>query len=333
MQAAHNTAHGFIGGSIGDAHFSFHDPFVFLLHSNMDRLWAMWQAADPGRFAAATAYGSAAIDPSEHVEPWAGGTGLEPWASDPTIRAVVSYYDASVLAPPCYDTVPTNIVVDQVVNPGSIINFNDVPVGETAARAAVFKVYACGDVTFNVKTGPNAPYTVLTPGGTVTAGHQLMPFAEARIWFGFTGDIANTSAPAGQVTIHCVETNQDFVFTLQANTIARQTVAVLLTLDQSGSMDDPAGTLGARRINVLHESASQFVELVQPDNGVGVIRFDTTAYPVTTQLFQDFPSHQSGMAASLTRTGSWSVRPCRIITRTWLARPRLEPGFNSLAPR
>jgi len=38
-----NTAHGFIGGTIGNPHTSFRDPFVFLLHSNVDRLFAMWQ--------------------------------------------------------------------------------------------------------------------------------------------------------------------------------------------------------------------------------------------------------------------------------------------------
>ena len=48
LQAAHNTAHGYIGGSIGQQHFSFHDPFVFLLHSNTDRLFALWQLA-PGQ--------------------------------------------------------------------------------------------------------------------------------------------------------------------------------------------------------------------------------------------------------------------------------------------
>src|SRR5262249_3745592 len=48
LEGAHNTAHGFIGGSIAFQHFSFHDPFVFLLHSNVDRLFAMWQLA-PGK--------------------------------------------------------------------------------------------------------------------------------------------------------------------------------------------------------------------------------------------------------------------------------------------
>lgn len=40
---AHGAAHSYIGGNLGDPHLSFRDPFVFLLHSNIDRLWAMWQ--------------------------------------------------------------------------------------------------------------------------------------------------------------------------------------------------------------------------------------------------------------------------------------------------
>ena len=38
------TIHGYIGGDIGGQHGAFEDPFVFLLHSNVDRLFAMWQA-------------------------------------------------------------------------------------------------------------------------------------------------------------------------------------------------------------------------------------------------------------------------------------------------
>jgi len=43
LESNHNTVHGFIGGDIGLGHSAFEDPFVFLLHSNVDRLWAMWQ--------------------------------------------------------------------------------------------------------------------------------------------------------------------------------------------------------------------------------------------------------------------------------------------------
>jgi hypothetical protein len=43
LEAVHNAAHSYIGGSIGDPHTSFRDPFVFLIHSNVDRLFATWQ--------------------------------------------------------------------------------------------------------------------------------------------------------------------------------------------------------------------------------------------------------------------------------------------------
>lgn len=294
LQAAHNNAHGFIGGSIGNAHFSFHDPFVFLLHSNMDRLWATWQTdpAHPERINPNTAYGLAVPPPPlpdpflEHVEPWAGGTGLEPWASTPTIQAVINYYDPSVIAPPCYDTNHQNVILDEVETPGSVINFNDVPTGETAARAAVFKIYTCGDVTLQVKpgTGPNPPYSVLTPGGTVTIPPAPTSYVEGRIWFGFTGGTPGSIAPAGTVTIHCVETGQDFPFTLHANSIARPTVATMLCLDQSGSMGLLAGIdATTQRIDVLHQAATNFIQLAQDSSrsgdGVGMVSFDQDSHP------------------------------------------------------
>ena len=43
LEHMHNYAHGYIGGVIGDSHTSFRDPFVFLIHSNVDRLFAAWQ--------------------------------------------------------------------------------------------------------------------------------------------------------------------------------------------------------------------------------------------------------------------------------------------------
>ena len=44
---SHGLAHTYIGGTLFDAHTSFRDPFVFLMHSNIDRLWAMWQLRIP----------------------------------------------------------------------------------------------------------------------------------------------------------------------------------------------------------------------------------------------------------------------------------------------
>lgn len=293
IQQVHGDAHGFIGGTLTQAHYSFHDPFVFLLHSNVDRLYSMWQTAagHPERLNPATVYAGDSADPGLNgpVEPWAGNVAdpslqLRPWAPPDNQQVVKTYKHPSMVAPPCYDTVP-EVSLLEVVNPGSHITFNDVPTGETTARAAVFRVYSCDAVTFEVIVAPASPYLVLTPGGQVTVPHALVPYTEARIWFGMTGGAAGTSAPTGTTTIRCVETGQDFVFDLTGNSIPRPTVAVMMALDQSGSMDDPAGTSGATRIEVLKQAAGRFGQLIQAGNGLGLIRFDTDAYPVADPTF------------------------------------------------
>lgn len=108
METTHNWAHGYIGGTIADIHNSFKDPFVFLLHSNLDRLFASWQLRARGdsrlalpRLDPNHIYGDEHDDPDivEPMPPWAGG-GLEPWATHP--EAVTSL-DPSVVRPPYYD--------------------------------------------------------------------------------------------------------------------------------------------------------------------------------------------------------------------------------------
>src|SRR5919109_3061113 len=73
---AHGLAHGYIGGKLGNPHISFRDPFVFLLHSHVARLWAMWQTqpGHPERLDPNQVYGSDSMDPSitAPMAPWAG---------------------------------------------------------------------------------------------------------------------------------------------------------------------------------------------------------------------------------------------------------------------
>jgi Common central domain of tyrosinase/von Willebrand factor type A domain len=306
LEQLHNGAHGYFGNV--SPHIAFRDPFVFLLHSNVDRIYAQWQTdpAHPNRLDPNTVYGAESnldvtvpdflggttVQNLTHlVEPWSTGIGhfhaIRPWEPTHENQGVPhNYHDISVVAPPCYDTNHQNVVLDEVVNPGAVINFNDVPTGETAARAAVFKIFACGDVTLEVKagTGPAAPYSVLTPGGSVVVHHAPTSYVEGRIWLGFKGGVAGTAAPSGSVTIHCVETGQDFPFTLHANSIARPTIATMLCLDQSGSMGWLAGVdATTKRIDILHLAATNFVQLAEDSSrvgdGVGMVSFDQNAYP------------------------------------------------------
>jgi Common central domain of tyrosinase len=129
VHPVHDSIHStYLRGTIGGSHFSFHDPFVFLLHANLDRLWATWQRAvgHPERLdttidpttGTSRAYGNILSDtgnPSNYfdelVMPWAGVTGihttdLEPWNSDVSSRINVSYKDPSIIIPGSYDTAP-----------------------------------------------------------------------------------------------------------------------------------------------------------------------------------------------------------------------------------
>jgi hypothetical protein len=205
-----------------------------------------------------------------------------------------------VVAPPCYDTLPTTVRIVAAENPGNVINFNDVPQGETASRAAVFNIFACGDVTLQVSVPPGAPYSVApNPGSSITIPAGAHQQQIARLWFQFTGG-APGPAPNGSVTIHCVQTNQDFVFTIHGNSIAQPKVATMLVLDQSGSMGWLAGIdATTKRIDVLHQAANNFLQLVPANNAVGMVSFDQASYPGVAVLpFNGQPNDPNLLAAS-----------------------------------
>jgi hypothetical protein len=143
LTQAHNAAHGFIGGTIGNPHTSFRDPFVFLLHSNVDRLFAMWQRdpAHPDRLKPNLVYGTDSSSQGtgdvqsgqpfwgilSPLEPWAGpgaqlpSTGVvtnvqatRPWDLPENEQIVKDSTHPTVVSPPLYDT--TNLKLDVLVH-------------------------------------------------------------------------------------------------------------------------------------------------------------------------------------------------------------------------
>ena len=295
---AHGMAHGYIGGNLGNPHISFRDPFVYLLHSNVDRLWAMWQT-QPGhteRLDPNLVYGSNSADPTitDPLAPWAGlltFAGHAVWASRPWYapenqQANKNCKDPSIVRPRCYDTLPTYPPTVALLTP--TVTFNDVPEGETAARAIVFSAIACGDVNLAITAGPTVTTGPAgTNFGTVLGTSVRIPTApgvpKGRLWLTYKGTHA-TDVATGTVTVRCAETNHDFVIPISANTIARPTVAAMLCLDQSGSMGWLAGIdATTKRIDVLHQAATNFVQLAQDPNragdGVGMVSFDHNSHP------------------------------------------------------
>ncbi|TPQ27214.1 tyrosinase family protein [Methylomonas koyamae] len=63
---SHNTVHTSVGGAAGTAS-SPNDPIFFLLHCNVDRLWALWQRQHPDQ---AAFQGDANFNLNTPLEPW-----------------------------------------------------------------------------------------------------------------------------------------------------------------------------------------------------------------------------------------------------------------------
>jgi hypothetical protein len=323
LEDLHNFAHVYYANV--SPHDAFRDPFVFLLHSNIDRIYTQWQTdpAHPERLDESTVYGSESnldvpvddllgqtqIQNLTHlVEPWSTGIQItenrpiRPWEPTHENQGFPhDYHHISVVSPACYDTNQSTFRIDEVENPFNAatnrfqVIFNDVPEEETTWRAATIRVYTCPDTTYRVKPGtePGAPGPFGIAVGQATAVHGVHPhlFQDVRIWFQYTAGPVGSVGPTGHddgpvnTTIVCDETGEEFQFELRAHSIERPTVAVQMVLDQSGSMADPAGTSGLTRLEVLKDAANLFATVIQDNNGLGIVRFDQNAYPPNDPTF------------------------------------------------
>jgi hypothetical protein len=290
LESAHDTAHLFFGfcTNIYHLHSAFEDPFVFLLHSNVDRLFAMWQT-EPGqewRLDPDQVYGDQkdTSDPKgilHNLQPWDGtvefGSPIAPWdGSSPSAIDVKNCRHPSVVTPPCYDTLP--VTVTQVApDPGDPIRFLDVFAGEQTARALRLRVHACTQVTCNASLSGDPAFTLLAPSVTTPEPSAFQTY-DALVWVLFTpGAVGST--PSATLQVDVPATGDSFTVPIEANVIPRPTVAASLVLDRSGSMDLPSGVASQTRMQILKSAAPLFVHLLDDDDGIGVVRFDTDAAP------------------------------------------------------
>jgi IgA peptidase M64/VWA domain-containing protein len=160
------------------------------------------------------------------------------------------------------------------------ISFTNVPsgmggAGVTTHRAIRWDVATCRNLTFQITAGPTGGFG--TPSGTsvTVSADPIVPAAAARIWLSYTSTNPGDAA-SGSVTVQCVETGESWTINLNANTVARVRTAVSLVLDRSGSMNDDAGD-GITKVAKLREAAHVFVDVMLPNDGIGVVRFNDTA--------------------------------------------------------
>ena len=285
LESSHNFAHIFFGsGSIFDPHTAFEDPFVFLLHSNVDRLFAMWQTK-PGeewRLDPDQVYGDQK-DTSDsrgilrNLQPWDGtvefGAPIPPWTGGSSDIVVKNSRHPSVVQPPCYDTLPLT-VTQEVPAPGDPIRFIDVPTGEGTARALRIRVRGCRGVTANASLAGDPAFSLL---GTSVSSPEPDAFEvkDLLVWVLFAAGAVGTS-PSATLTVD-IPGVLNVVVPIESTVIDKTTVASSLVLDRSGSMDLPSGVTELSRVQVLRNAVPLFVQLLDPADGIGVVRFDTDA--------------------------------------------------------
>jgi hypothetical protein len=148
-------------------------------------------------------------------------------------------------------------------------------VGVTTHRAILWEVVSCQSLTFEITAGPTGGFG--TPNGTsvVVASDPILPVAYARLWLSYTSTNPGDTA-SGNVTVRCVQTGESWVINIAANTIARPRSAVALVLDRSGSMNEDAGD-GIPKVQKLREAANVFISVMQPADGIGLVRFNEAA--------------------------------------------------------
>ena len=260
----HNLVHRWVGGQML-LMASPNDPVFWMHHANIDRLWGIWMFGKP----AADRYTAPASAPSYHqptgnmifYDP-ASGLGA-PWSG--TYRPIDTIADHTFGV--WYDTDPPVVTLQT-----PSVAFQDVEQGSTTYRAIVFDVQAVQPVSFQVTSSVPAPFGLppaLNPPAPVQPGDTAQV---GRVWLSFTAGALGAASPI-TVTVHCVETNENFNVQVTANVVPQRTAAIELVADRSGSMAQPAGN-GLTKRQKLGQALHVIEGLLRNTDQVGLVTFD-----------------------------------------------------------
>lgn len=152
----HNIVHVWIGGSAGTAS-SPNDPAFFLLHCNVDRLWAEWQKLNPNE---APFQGDARFNSNSPMMPW-DGEANPPTPARVTNHVAMGYsYDTDTPAAPNL----IDLIVGAPPRAGSIVLAGEVDWYRfVAPLASTFTIETQGATDVFVSLfGPNSQTTLVT---------------------------------------------------------------------------------------------------------------------------------------------------------------------------
>lgn len=175
------------------------------------------------------------------------------------------------------------------------LNFNDVVAGEESARAIRFNVKSLWPANFHM-TSPGVPFgTPLGTSAAIGSSTDANVVREVYLWVTFRGTSPGdtiTAAAGFSVTVTNPETEQEWVIPVTANTIARTSAGVMLSLDRSNSMNFASGIGTSKRIDILRFSANILADVIQEGNGLGIVAYDHDPYdvlPMTGPLPENTP--------------------------------------------
>jgi hypothetical protein len=283
----HNRVHVWVGGSMLPG-TSPNDPVFFLNHCNIDRLWAVWLQKHPA---------SAPYLP-DGTTPASGNytrlnddlmdfPGVTP--ADMIDHKPIAWYDSDI---------------PEIDAPSPSLDFIDIPEGLTSYKAVRFKITGCRRVKFRITGVPSGQFGLTSMGSVFTADPvEGDDFYYGYVWVQVTsvaGPIANSS-----VTIHAFFEDQegyyvandgdeyalgDYTITLTATSEPRESNAVALVLDRSGSMASPAGGTSTRS-QLLGSAIGVFRDLMLPNDEVAVVTFDDVVdTPIAMQTVSAAPA-------------------------------------------